>query len=141
TFELAFNQFYDPLFYRDLAGADAAGQARAWNRYAAVYLPAVILVVAFTAGGGPLLARIMVAGAYRETTIRLVGWAALIEGLRAAGSLAHHLSVARVDMRIFWRAGLAGALAAASGVVLLAQREPLFGTAAALGIAGALALG
>jgi len=139
TFEVVFNQFYETLFFTDLKGAGREGQTRAWDRFARVYLPGLVLVAALTISGAPFLARIMVAERFRSTTAQLVAWCGVVEALRAAGAVGHHLSIARVDMRLFITSALAGAVLAPAGVIVFAPGYPLLGTAVGLLISSAVA--
>ncbi len=135
TFETLFNELYIPTFYRALKGQDREGMARAWNTYAAAYIPAVILFGAFLAGNVTFMVKLLLGEQFQAITSILI-WPALTETLRAISSTLHHLGLAKVDMTANVFPVVVGAFVAPPLVYLLASYEPLLGTAIALLVAG-----
>jgi O-antigen/teichoic acid export membrane protein len=139
TFESLFNEFYSPTLFRALKGQDTEGMARAWNAYAAAYIPAIILFGAFLIGNAVFLVKVLLGEQFQAIASILV-WPALTETLRAISSTLHHLGLAKVDMTVNILPVLCGAFVAPTLVYLLASSEPLLGTALALLTAAAVVL-
>jgi len=131
TFENLFNEFYSPMLFRALKGQDREGIARAWNDYAAAYIPAVILFGAFLIGNAAFMVKLLLGEQFQAIASILI-WPALTETFRAVSSTLHHLGLAKVDMTVNVLPVVLGALVAPSLVYLLASHEPLLGTALAL---------
>ncbi|HEX5544747.1 MAG TPA: hypothetical protein VFX10_04560 [Nitrospira sp.] len=131
TFENLFNEFYSPTLFRALKGQDREGIARAWNDYAAAYIPAVILFGAFLIGNAAFMVKLLLGEQFQAITSILV-WPALTETFRAISSTLHHLGLAKVDMTVNVLPVVLGAFVAPTLVYLLASHEPLLGTALAL---------
>ncbi|MBK9308915.1 MAG: hypothetical protein IPM58_17905 [Nitrospira sp.] len=139
TFENLFNEFYSPTLFRALKGQDREGMARAWNDYAAAYIPAVILFGAFLIGNATFLVKLLLGEQFQAIASILV-WPALTETFRAISSTLHHLGLAKVDMTVNVLPVALGALVAPTLVYFLASHEPLLGTAVALLVAAVVAL-
>ena len=135
TFESLFNEFYSPTLYRALKGQDREGMARAWNAYAAAYIPAVILFGAFLVGNAAFMVKLLLGEQFQAVTAILI-WPALTETFRAISSTLHQLGLAKIDMTVNVLPVMVGALVAPTLVYVLASYEPLLGTALALLAAG-----
>ncbi len=135
TFESLFNEFYSPTLYRALKGQDKEGMARAWNAYAAAYIPAVILFGAFLFGNAAFMVKLLLGEQFQAVTSILI-WPALTETFRAISSTLHQLGLAKIDMTVNVLPVMVGALVAPTLVYVLASYEPLLGTALALLAAG-----
>jgi O-antigen/teichoic acid export membrane protein len=131
TFENLFNEFYSPTLFRALKGQDREGIARAWNDYAAAYIPAVILFGAFLIGNVVFMVKLLLGEQFQVIASILI-WPALTETFRAISSTLHQLGLAKVDMTVNVVPVVLGALVAPTLVYLLAPYEPLLGTALAL---------
>ena|SRR6185295_14949493 len=139
TFESLFNEFYSPTWFRALKGQDREGMARAWNAYAAAYIPAVILFGAFLVGNAAFMVKVLLGEQFQAVTAILI-WPALTETFRAISSTLHQLGFAKVDMTVNVLPVMVGAFVAPTLVYVLAPHEPLVGTALALLAAGVAAL-
>lgn len=135
TFETLFNEFYSPTLFRALKGQDTQGMARAWNAYAAAYVPAVILFGAFLVGNAAFMVKLLLGEQFQIVTPILI-WPALTETFRAISSTLHQLGLAKIDMTVNVLPVVIGALVAPTLVYLLGSYEPLLGTALALLTAG-----
>lgn len=131
TFESLFNEFYSPTMFRALKGQNMEGIARAWNDYAAAYIPAVILFGAFLIGNATFLVKLLLGEQFQVIASILI-WPALTETFRAISSTLHQLGLAKVDMTVNIVPVMIGAFVAPTLVYLLAPSEPLLGTALAL---------
>lgn len=139
TFESLFNEFYSPTMFRALRGQNMEGIARAWNDYAAAYIPAVILFGAFLIGNAAFLVKLLLGEQFQVIAPILI-WPALTETFRAISSTLHQLGLAKVDMTVNILPFVIGAFVAPTLVYLLAPSEPLMGTALALLAAAGAAL-
>ena len=131
TFESLFNEFYSPTMFRALKGQNIEGIARAWNDYAAAYIPAVILFGAFLIGNATFLVKLLLGEQFQVIASILI-WPALTETFRAVSSTLHQLGLAKVDMTVNILPVMIGAFVAPTLVYFLAPSEPLLGTALAL---------
>lgn len=138
TFESLFNEFYSPTLFRALKGQDREGMARAWNDYAAAYIPAIILFGAFLIGNATFMVKLLLGEQFQAIASILV-WPALTETFRAISSTLHHLGLAKVDMTVNIVPLALGAFVAPALVYVLASTEPLMGTALALLVAAIVA--
>lgn len=136
AFESAFNEVYSPTLYREFEAGGPGAQVLAWNRYAAAYVPSILIFGCFLAGCAPHLSRLALGPAFQVDAV-FFALPAVAEAGRALGSVNHVLGVAKLDMRRLLPPAFAGAILAPVFVVLLAPSHPLFGTGLALAIASA----
>lgn len=140
-YESIISQYLDPIFFGDLKKQNRDGQVQAWNNYARLYLPGLILCGLFIICATPFLARVLLGNElYREVAIKITLWAAVIETMRATGSLMFHLGIAKADNRMTIIPVLAGAILAPLGVYIFGKWDPLLGTIAGLMIASVVVL-
>ncbi|HVA66583.1 MAG TPA: hypothetical protein VNK24_06630 [Elusimicrobiota bacterium] len=131
AFDGLLGQFYQPVFYNDVANSDEAGQALAWEKYASFYCPAAVLMGAFGVAAGPLLLPLMT-GKQFHAFAWLAAWGALTESVRMINSTYGLVAHARLKMRPTITPGITGAAATILAVVLLARWNVFLGTAIAL---------
>jgi len=131
AFDSLLSQFYQPVFYNDVANSDQARQARAWERYADFYCPATVLLCAFGIVAGPLLLPLMT-GTQFHAFAWLAAWGALTESVRMINSTYGLVAHARLKMRPTITPGITGAAATILAVVFLARWNIFLGTAIAL---------
>lgn len=137
AFDALFKELYAPRYERAVAGADHAARARAWERYAAAFAPAVLAAALCTAAAGPALLRWLAAPAFHDAA-GFVAWGAACQLLLSWQGLLMLQAANVMDNRVLLLPNSAGALAT---VLLLAAPLPLVApTQAALAIAGGLAL-
>jgi len=133
-FETVFTEYYQPIFYRDIAFTDTHQKAQAWNRYISAYFPTIILMGSFIGFGGSFFARLLVSEAFHQ-----VSWLALWGVLTQLALMVYtayvSFSFALLDTRRLIISNFCGALVAIGGTLLLAPWKPLLGTAIALFLA------
>jgi len=140
-YESIISQYLDPIFFGDLKNQNREGQVLAWNNYARLYLPGLILCGLFIICATPFLARVLLGNdLYRDVAIKITAWAAVIETMRATGSLMFHLGIAKADNRMTIIPVLAGAILAPLGVYIFGKWNPLLGTIAGLMLASSVVL-
>lgn len=140
-YESVASQYLDPIFYSDLKKKDTGGQIIAWNNYAKLYLPGLVLTGIFVASATPFMARVLLGdSSYRVVAMKITAYAAVIETFRATGSLMFHLGMAKVDNRLTMIPVAAGAIFAPLMVFILSRIDPLYGTIAGLFIAALIVL-
>lgn len=137
AYEVLFSQFYIPTLYNDIADQDSSGRAEAWNRYANLYLPSIVVTVAFVAAGGPFLAKLMVGSQFYSAAVTVAPMAAIAEGARLICSAYNMAAFAQLDMRTVIWPTLAGVTLTVAGVLILSRWSPLIGTGLALILGGA----
>jgi len=135
-FEDIFSQFYEPIFYNELKSADQSGQVKAWNNYAAYYIPSVIAMGIFVASSGHFLVQLLLGEDFREAAKVVVTWAAVTETVRSIGSMLYQIGVAKVDQKLNLLPVGVGAVLSVIGVYYFSRLiDPLIGTCVALLIA------
>ena len=135
TFQTMFNEFYSQTLYRRLKGESREGLAKAWNAYAAAYIPAVILFGSFLMGCGPYLAKILLGQEFQIVASILI-WPALMETLRGISTSLDTMGIIKIDMRVNLLPAVVGAISAPLLIYLMAKQDPLVGTGIALSLAG-----
>lgn len=133
-------QYLEPSFYNNLKYQDHEGQTKAWNEYARLFLPGIVVVSAFVAASTPFLAKIFLGGAFRSAAMKITIWAALIEAMRSAGTMMFQLGMAKLDNKMTIWPAAAGAVTAPIAVYLLSKIDPLYGTIVGLLIAAVVVL-
>jgi O-antigen/teichoic acid export membrane protein len=139
AFEAAVNEFYAPLIYGKANAASEREVVEAWNRYASVYVPFILIFGGFIAACAPFLV-IVALGSEFQAVAAVVLWPALAETVRALSTVNHTLGIAKVDMRRLLPPALAGAIATPALIQVLAPDAPLLGTAVAFFSAHAIVL-
>ena len=140
-YESIISQYLDPVFFNDLKNQDKVGQVNAWNNYAKLYLPGLVFTGIFIAFSTPFLARVLLGNnSYRLVAMKITAWAAIIETMRAIGSLMFHLGIAKTDNRMTIIPVAAGAILAPLCVYILGKWDALYGTIAGLLIASTAVL-
>ncbi len=135
--ENTMQHLYEPQFYADLArGSDPLLLGRAWEHFAGVYIPALILVGCYLGASGPLLAK-LVLGPRFQVVGEFAAIPALSETLRGINSMFTNLGMAKLDMKVTISPVVAGAIATLSATALLAPRWSYVGAlwGAAIGTA------
>jgi O-antigen/teichoic acid export membrane protein len=125
--EQALQQLYEPQFYADLArGSDRAHLACAWERFAAVYIPALLLVGCYVGASGPLLARLLLGPRFRVVGL-YAAIPAVAETLRGVNAMFTNLAVAKMDMKVAIMPVVAGAVATLAATALFVPRWSFVG--------------
>jgi O-antigen/teichoic acid export membrane protein len=130
-FEALFAEYYRPIFYREIAHGDAVARARAWNRYASVYFPSIVVVMVYVGGSGPYLARVLLADQFQDVAW-LAGWGALFQAALMVFGAYTALAFACLDTRLLVRPAAYGAVVSLLGTAVLATWSPLAGASVAL---------
>jgi O-antigen/teichoic acid export membrane protein len=133
-------QYLEPTFYNNLKYQDREGQVRAWNNYARLFIPGMVVIGIYVAASVPFLAKLFLGGEYRTIAIKVSGWAAIIETTRSAGTMMFQLGMAKLDNRMtIWPAAV-GAITAPSAVFFMTQFDSIYGTIGGLLFSGLLVL-
>jgi O-antigen/teichoic acid export membrane protein len=133
--ESIFDQYYFPIFYKEISTADPEGRRASWNKLAAYLFPGAILMTAFIITCAPYLTKLLVSAQFHAAE-QFVLWGALAEFARV---LARGFSMmAHAEMKTSWliRPAVTGAIVAFGGALLLAQWDPQIGAGIALVVAG-----
>lgn len=136
AFESLFQQYYLPIYYREVASGEARAVADAWSSMAAYLMPPLLLIGIFLASAGHFLIRVMVSSAFQGVEPYLL-WGAAAEFARVLGNAYALLAHARLEMRSLLWPNLVGALVA-TGTIWLVGRQlgPATGVGLGLTLAG-----
>ena len=127
-----------PAFYRRLNEPGSLAAA-AWNDYAAIALPVLVLTAATLAAAAPEAVHIFLAPAYWDTA-EYVRWAAVIELVRTAANVYGLAMHAEMNTRRLILPSLLGAVLSTGFLTLSARAWGLAGVGPALACAGLLYL-
>jgi O-antigen/teichoic acid export membrane protein len=130
-FDTVFTEFYQPIFYRDIAFSDIRKKAQAWNRYVSAYFPTIIVMATFIGFGSQFLSRLLVSEAFYSVSW-LAFWGVLIQSSLMVYAAYVYFSFALLDTRYLILSNFVGALVAIGGTLLFARWNPMLGTAIAL---------
>jgi len=139
AFEAAVNEYFGPMLYGRIGESSQGGVVQAWNLYAAVYVPYILIFGAFLAACAPFLV-VLALGSEFQAVGPILLWAALGETARALSTVNFALGYAKIDMRRLLPPALVGALAAPILIQALAPDTPLLGTAVALCLTNVIVL-
>ena len=139
AFEAAVNEYYAPTLYGKIDTTSERGIVEAWNLYASIYIPFILIFGSFIAACAPFLV-IFALGSKFQAVSAILLWPAIGETARALSTVNHALGIAKVDMRRLLPPAFAGALAAPVFIHALAPSEPLLGTAISLCLANVIVL-
>jgi len=126
SFDALFNQYYHPIFYKDISNSDARQRITAWNKYASIFFPSLILVMGYIALNGNLLARIFTGARFHQIG-NIIIWGALAEGLRMMASTTALVSHAQMETKPLILPRITGTVTAVIGMLLLGFYRPLIG--------------
>ncbi len=136
-FGVLFSNFYNPIFYEEIAKASPEKKARAWNGYAEAFFPAVILVGLFVSSGGPFIAKIFVAEQFQKIAGSVVFWGSLTALTLSLISTYKMVGVAQLQMKGLIVPYILGTIVALGGILVLSRWNPYIGTGVSL-LSGAL---
>lgn len=135
--ESILTQHLQPAFYRDASAGGKREQTEAWNRYARVLFPSLLLTLVFVLSLAPYLTKVLL-GPEFQSAAQFVVWGAVVEGGRilvAAYALIGHASM---NTRSLLPANAAGA---AASLALSIWLVPPFGAhGAGIALLAAMAL-
>jgi len=109
-FESIFSQYYDPIFFKNLKRSNKKEQVKAWNKYAKLYLPAVIVMGIFVASNAFYLTQLLVGEDFRESAGKVIVWGVAIEIVRSIIGVSYQVGIAKVDMKFIFMPYLMGAI-------------------------------
>jgi O-antigen/teichoic acid export membrane protein len=133
AFDGLFGQYYNPVFYNDIAHSNEDERCAAWNKYASAYFPAVLVMMIFVGANGYQFAKIFTAKEYHMAG-NIVIWGAIAESLRMCTSAYSMVSHAQLDMKPVIGPGITGAVIGLGGIFVLTKYDPLVGGGVALSI-------
>jgi O-antigen/teichoic acid export membrane protein len=131
-YESIIGQYLEPKFLKSLLNQNEQGKGKAWDKYASVYLPGLILSTILTLVSIKYAAKILLNESYQEAAINIAIGAVLIECVRAAGSMMYHLGTAKMDNKITILPVSVGAILSPLFVYIFSNYSPIFGTLSGL---------
>jgi len=69
-----FNQFYDPIFFKEITTGDISKKTAAWNNYAYYLMPAALVMSIYIICGGPFIAKIIVGEKFYHIAKNSIIW-------------------------------------------------------------------
>lgn len=137
-FEILFNQFYHPVFYKEISSEDPARKTEAWNAYAYFLLPPALLFSVYIIAGAPFLARIFVGAQFYEVAKTMIAWGVISQLVLVVMTVYSMAGIIQQKTTDFILPNVAGVLVMALALLLLVGWNPYSGSGIAL-TAGALA--
>lgn len=117
AFEAVFNQFYLPIFYREISGVSDREKTEAWNRYASAFIPLVVVTAAFVAANSRAIARILVPSGYGGIEY-ILAIGVLSESIRIVVTLLSMVSHAKYHMAPLILPGMLGAMVSLGAILM-----------------------
>lgn len=137
AFESVLTTYFQPRLYRDVSADDPSQQAKAWQRYATVVIPSLVLTVALCIILAPELAQILL-GKDFQSSKNFIVWGALSEAARVLMGV--YSLIAHIRMRTDWLI-IPNLIGGVLSIVLIELLIPIMGSAGAgfgLVISGAI---
>lgn len=138
AYERLFQDLFLPTFYTEVA----TDRRAAWDRYARLLLPSLLVVAIFAVAAGPWLVRLLTAPAYHALAW-LAAWGAVVEALRVAFggfTLAFHGHL-RTGPLVFPSLAAAATVVLGVLVAVTAAPDPVLGVAVSLAAGGVVTVG
>lgn len=126
-----FNQYYDHIFYNEIAYSEEEQRVISWNKYASAFLPFIVLCILYVAANGIFFAKILTGKRFLQSGI-IVFFGAIAEGLRMMVSNVSMVSHIQLKMKPLILPSLTGAFVALLGVVIFTPIHPFFGVGLAI---------
>ena len=139
SFDGLFNQYYQPIFYNEIANSTEEQRTIAWNKYAHAFFPAIVLVMLYIAANGSLIAKIFTGEKFHQVG-NIILWGALSEGLRMMASTTTMVAHAQFETKPLILPSITGAASAITGIFLFARNYPFIGSGVSLTIGWLLSL-
>ena len=128
-----FTEFYRPIFYRQVVAGKQVDTTIAFNRYAALYFPSIIIVSVICGATGRFVARLLVGNDFFGVSW-LSGWGAVVQsGYMIYGVCVSLIFTLGCTSRLIVP-NLLGAIVTCIGVYIAGRTDSLGGVGASLGI-------
>ena len=138
-FEILFNQFYQPVFFKEISGSTPKQKTLACNRYAANLIPAVFIIATFIIINSPFIARLFVGDKFYSVAKDTIIWGVLSQSFMVFTTIYSFAGIAQEHTKGFIMPNVLGAVVTVSVVFLLSHRDLYLGTGFALFIGPFLA--
>ena len=132
-FEDLFNQYYRPLFYKEISNSTETERAEAWNRYAYAFFPAVIIMAIYIFMNGPLIAKVFTGEKFHKAGY-IILWGAIIGGMQMVSSVITLVSHAQFETKPLIAPGVTLAFSSLLFIFLLVPKNPFLGGGIALSL-------
>lgn len=126
-FESILTTYFQPRLYKDVNNGDAEVHKQAWNKYATVVIPSLLLTTALIALLSEELTGVLLGSKFKEGAI-FVLWGSLVEAARVLSGV--YSLIAHVHMRTRWLI-LPSSIAAMLSIILSMTMIPTFGAGGA----------
>lgn len=133
-FEFLFCNFYDPIFYNEIANSDNQKKAEAWNKYAKAFFPAIILVSLFICAGSKFIAKIFVAPNFQRISTETMVWGGVTALLLSSVSNYKIIGIAKLEMKSLLFPYVLGTFVALAGITILCRWNPYTGAGLSLSL-------
>lgn len=127
SFDTLCREYFSPIYYHAIAGADDGARVAAWNAFASALFPATLVMLVFVCTMASWLLRILVSDAFHGLS-SVVLWGAASQALIAVYSTYVMLASTFMDNRILLLPNLAGAAVVLVLLWFLLPLEPFAGT-------------
>jgi len=124
--------FYDPIFFTDIANSDREQRVEAWNSFANFFIPAMVMFSLYICCGGHFLARIFFAPAFRPVSGEVIFWGGAVMFLLTIVSAYKKVGIADLKMTGLIAPYTLGACVTLAGVLFLSKENPYHGVGLAL---------
>lgn len=139
AFESIVTTYFQPFFYKKISQADKQGRVLAWNHYAAVIIPSLILLFWVIVTLAASLSKLMLSEGY-QNTVQYTVWGALVEMFRVWANIYGLAAHSEKNTKILMMPNLIGAAASVFFLTILIPFFGVLGVCVALSLAGLLVM-
>ena len=139
AFDSIFSTYLQPIFYKNISSGNRLEKSDAWNRYAEIYFPSLLLVGLLTGALAAELTRLLLGPEFQDS-YRFVVWGAIAEIARISLSIFALVPHATKKTSLLVLPNLVGALAVISMIFILTPILGTIGVGLALSVGSILAL-
>lgn len=98
SFDILFNQYYHPFFYKQISHANNLQKTEAWNQYTSAFFPAILILMVFVVTNSTFIAKVFTAARFHGVGF-IIMWGAITESLRMVFSTTSFVSHACIETK------------------------------------------
>jgi len=124
--------FYDPIFFTNIADSDRSQRVRVWNSFAGFFIPAMALFSIYVCFSGHFLARIFFAPGFRPISAGVIFWGGAVMFILNIVAAYKKVGIADLKMTGLIAPYTLGACVTLAGVFIFSEWDPYQGVGLAL---------
>lgn len=130
-----FNQFYDPIFYKETTTNEISKKIAAWNKYAYYLMPATFVLSIYIICGAPFIAKIIMGAKFYYVSRNIIIWGVLSQLALIFYSAYSMVGVVQLNTKGYILPNICGLIVLMCGLILLSRWNPYVGAGISLSAA------